>query len=46
MTYDQISNDEKLEIYRLNLRRYESEGREEQAEIQRRLIKKLEAQHA
>ena len=44
MTYDQITKEKKLEIYHSNLRRYERDGRDEQARIQRKLIKKLEAE--
>lgn len=37
-----MTHAQKLEIYRKNLRRYEAEGDDERAAIQRQLIKRME----
>jgi len=37
-----ISTEEKLEIYRRNLSRYQAEGDAEKCEIQQRLIERIE----
>jgi hypothetical protein len=39
-----ISKEQKLEVYRKNLARYEADGDNEKAAIQRRLIARIEAQ--
>ena len=37
-----LSQENKLAIYRRNLKRYEDEGNEEIARVERRLIKRIE----
>lgn len=37
-----ISKEQKLSIYRANLKRYEDEGDTDKADVQRRLIKRIE----
>ncbi len=39
-----ISKEEKLEIYRKNLERYEANGDKDKADVQRRLIARIEAE--
>ena len=39
-----ISKEEKLEIYRASLAKYEEEGDVDKAAVQRRLIKRIEAE--
>ncbi|UWQ77480.1 hypothetical protein [Leisingera sp. M658] len=41
-----ISTNEKLEIYRLNLTRYEANGDTDKADVERRLIARLEREMA
>lgn len=37
-----LTTDQKLAIYRNNLERYQAEGKEEQVQVQKRLIERLE----